>query len=274
MAAPKLVSDSYYDNLENRTLSGQFNQYRTTVSEKKLPRAANDDTVVANDNEPSLYQSRADRITALEKTSAPQAGRVEIQPRNTAIGVARSRANARDRATPLPNPKTALKVAKQGKAWSTFMSIIAWGTPVYVFQFICALLLLVALGIGGIISEIFSFDQEGQGGLTSFLAGVGEFFGTTLLDLVVRGLSLLGIDLPDPQGFIGLFIFLPFMIGFGTLIGMSIQYVVTFHNPFGGQGASLKMTAFIIALIGYFLPILNLFPWALIWAFVVLRYPN
>lgn len=40
------------------------------------------------------------------------------------------------------------------------------------------------------------------------------------------------------------------------------------------EGANMKMGAFLLAVIGYFLPILNLFPWALVWALVVLRYPN
>lgn len=255
------TDQAYQAAQAGRTMSGQ---YKSSITY----RAANDNADAANDNDV------ASRVVT-KSAAAPAATNDNQIARQTVSRRSRPRASARGLATTLKNPKAgvkgALKVAKQGKAVGTFWSIIAWGTPVYVFQFVCALFLILALGLGGKISS-FLEDAGWVGNILSNIAGA-------IFDGLSGLLESLGLgSLPDPTetipAMLGIFMLLPFILGLGTLIAMSVQYVVTLHNPFTGRRASLKMTAFILALIGYFLPILNLFPWALAWALIVLRYPN
>lgn len=181
---------------------------------------------------------------------------------------------------PALSVKRIKSVAKQGKAVGTFASICAWGFSVYVLQFKAALILLIAIGLGGILSEVLSYftSDDDAGFFESAFYGVVSFVGDSLVSILSNLLRVFGIVIPDPadtiEGLLGIFLFLPFIIGVGTLLAMSIQYSVTLHNAFGGQKAGLKLMCFVLALIGYFIPILNLLPWFFPWAWVVMRHPK
>ncbi len=65
-----------------------------------------------------------------------------------------------------------------------------------------------------------------------------------------------------------------FFIGLGTLIVMGIIYSLARVNCFFGQGAHIKGPVFCLAVVGYLLPFTNIFPWFILWAWAVWRYPN
>ncbi len=68
--------------------------------------------------------------------------------------------------------------------------------------------------------------------------------------------------------------FVIFAIGLVTLMTMSFVYVFSGINCLFGKGSALKVSSFIFALFGYFMPFLNIFPWFVLWAVAVWRYPK
>lgn len=65
-----------------------------------------------------------------------------------------------------------------------------------------------------------------------------------------------------------------FFIGVGTLIAMAIMYALSGVRCFFGEGAHVKGPVFCLAVVGYVLPFVNAFPWFLLWALAVWRYPK
>lgn len=92
-----------------------------------------------------------------------------------------------------------------------------------------------------------------------FVNLTGWFFGFAYIDLM-------------PMGVVGILI--PFIFGLVSLGGSAFFAVLLRLNPLGGNGAGLKTGAFIFALVCYFIPIVNIFPWILIWIWAVAIYPK
>ena len=65
-----------------------------------------------------------------------------------------------------------------------------------------------------------------------------------------------------------------FFIGIGTLIAMGVIYSISGVKCFFGEGAHIKGPLFCLAVVGYILPFVNIFPWFLLWAIAVWRYPK
>jgi hypothetical protein len=68
--------------------------------------------------------------------------------------------------------------------------------------------------------------------------------------------------------------FVVFAIGLATLLTMSFMYIFSGISCLFGEGAAAKVSTFIFALFGYFMPFLNIFPWFALWALAVWRYPK
>ena len=86
----------------------------------------------------------------------------------------------------------------------------------------------------------------------------------------------LGFDLNDlnPANFFMITHVLVMFIGWGTLLAIGIIYTMSAQKAFSGKGASGKNGMFLLALIGYSIPILNLFPWFFLWTLMVLKNPR
>ena len=74
--------------------------------------------------------------------------------------------------------------------------------------------------------------------------------------------------------FLYLFLGAVFLIGFGTLIFMAITYALSGVSGFLGKGSHIKGPVFCLAVVLYMLPFTNLFPWFILWALAVWRYPK
>jgi hypothetical protein len=87
--------------------------------------------------------------------------------------------------------------------------------------------------------------------------------------------NIIGFGLDDIAG---AFYFITYMvvlaIGLITLLSAFIQHTLALNHPLSGRGAGFKIGAFLLALIGYSIPLLNLFPWVLIWLFAISKYPR
>lgn len=91
---------------------------------------------------------------------------------------------------------------------------------------------------------------------------------------LVEKITGFDISLIEP-GTIGFFFhFMTFIYGFFVLFSIFFVYKLAFLNPLFGRGSNLKTGMFLLAMIGYFLPIANLLPWFLPWTIAVLKNPK
>lgn len=66
------------------------------------------------------------------------------------------------------------------------------------------------------------------------------------------------------------------LLAYGMILLASIYlaYTATSFKPLSGWRAGFKKGAFMIAVVGYSIPVVNLFPWFIVWIFAVGRYPK
>lgn len=66
------------------------------------------------------------------------------------------------------------------------------------------------------------------------------------------------------------------ILGFAIfkLLAIYLIYKLALLRPLSGQGGGLKMGAVLLAVVGYFIPILNLFPWFIPWTVAVWMRPK
>jgi hypothetical protein len=126
-------------------------------------------------------------------------------------------------------------------ATRTNVIILSWATPLwFTLQLPLSILALIAFGGAGAVAEILpSWLVEWTVGGVFYLLQVAVFF-----------------------------------IGVGTLIVMGIIYTISRVNCLFGEGAHIKGPVFCLAVVGYLLPFTNIFPWFLLWALAVWRYPK
>lgn len=166
-------------------------------------------------------------------------------------------------------PKAALTKALPGGARilavrATIMNI-SWASWLWIaFQVPIAIFAVFAFGIALGWDEI----QNGDGGFIDSVVG----FVANAADSVVNFFTGFTFD-----HFTSLFMLangLVFLIGLGTMLAMAIVYLLNGVPCFFGKGAGVKIGCFILALVCYFLPILNLFPWAIVWALAIIMNPE
>ena len=66
------------------------------------------------------------------------------------------------------------------------------------------------------------------------------------------------------------------LMAFGILMLFTMYFLYTLRglNPLFGDGGGTKLGMFLLAIIGYSLPVLNIVPWFLFWAWAVWKYPR
>lgn len=142
-------------------------------------------------------------------------------------------------------------VVARAKVMRVTLVIWGWGFSFYVPQMVFALLCVAGLGLYYVYNE--SWTQF------VFNLVVENFFGFTTDASII-------------------FIFCWFLvlaIGWGTVAAAAIVYKVSFFSPFFGEkGASVKICAFLLALLGYAIPLANIFPWFVLYTLAVTRYPK
>jgi hypothetical protein len=172
--------------------------------------------------------------------------------------------------TKLTNHKKSVAIARKlaikARVSAVNITIFSWSITAWVgVQLPLALLSLAALGAAGIAQSIISS--------VPFLGSVLQ----TLNSVVAKGGSLLGLDIDlaaGAQGAVMALNMIVFAMGIIFLLIMVFQYTFSRLKPLSGQAAGLKIGVFVIAIAGYFIPIANLFPWAVIYAAVVWKYPK
>jgi hypothetical protein len=179
---------------------------------------------------------------------------------------------------------TATKVAGRLAARAVTVSIWSWAFWIWMwFQVPFAIVSILFMGLTEAIYQ-FSLtvqpDAEGSFAASAIAAGVAKvtaFLLNTVAAVVDAVMELtLGFKLSDlnPANFFMMTHVLVMLMGWGTLLAIGIIYTISAQKSFSGRGASGKNAMFLVALIGYSIPILNLFPWFFLWTLMVLKNPR
>jgi len=164
------------------------------------------------------------------------------------------------------NRKTATKVLKRVKVKFVTASIIAWGMTLWSIQVVFALVSTIFLGLLGASSAVVNSNI-----ITRGLGWVAER-ATEAATWVISGTAISISDMTAGM-FMAMYV-ITFAIGMITLMAASIQYMMSLIHPLSGEQMGMKYGAFLIAILGYATPLLNLFPWFLVFAVVVWKYPR
>lgn len=168
----------------------------------------------------------------------------------------------------------------RGRATAVSSSIMAGGLFAWsVFQLPLAIFSILLLGVAGAVAEIKSvlMSHNPEDG---FWVSIGKstlsIIGDIVSDTAAFALDLFGIDINtlSPENIFMLTHVLVFMFGVAMLLIVYSAYTLTLHKPLGGNGSGMKYGALLGCLIGYSIPIINLFPWFIVWVVVVWIYPK
>jgi hypothetical protein len=146
-------------------------------------------------------------------------------------------------------------------------SVFAWVTPLWLgVQLPFAILSLVLLGITSMFSALIN--------ATGF---VGNTIGW-IASMLAEGVKYIsGIDINLARMSESFFL-VPYVIvlaiGLLSLLIVYLQYTLALLKPLSGNHSGFKMGMFLLALLGYSVPVANMFPWVLIFAAVVWKYPR
>jgi len=99
---------------------------------------------------------------------------------------------------------------------------------------------------------------------------------TTIATGLMDALKVFGIDLSvfDPYGLAFVAGLAVLAIGLFTIMSAIFAYSLGFINCFGGRGSTAKTAALLLCFLGYGLPVVNLFPWFVLYLLAVSRYPK
>ena len=154
------------------------------------------------------------------------------------------------------------------------VEIFSWAGWIWlVFQVPFAILTVVFLGLMGLQAKWQEFVHNTTAGqIIDWVTTPIQWLGQGAAAIA----KLLGADISaiSFSNFFMLSLMLTAFIGWGTLLAMGINYVVTMTKCLSGKGSGIKWTTLLIAVCAYGIPVLNLFPWFLLWLGAVWLYPT
>jgi hypothetical protein len=168
-------------------------------------------------------------------------------------------------------------------------SLWLWGIGGVIHTFVIlpfAILSLFALTVAAVFEK--AKDLIAADSSDGIITGVLKWFGRSALEVVgFAGQSLAWVvnkltgwdpsslaKLVDPGSWFMAFFAVSFFFALFTLGIIYFSYTFSRTNPLGGKGSGLKMGTLLLCLIGYFIPVLNLFPWFFFWTWAVIKSPN
>lgn len=135
------------------------------------------------------------------------------------------------------------------------------------FQVFLAIVSLISMAVMSVTEGIS--EQIDSNGVTRFVSDVFGFIGNTLAEGIrtLTGFDIEGfLYLLDPKTWFLLTHTMIFSFGIMMLGGIILFYFFSGVRPFG---AWPKLVAFIVAMMGYATPFLNIFPWFFLYTIVV-----
>lgn len=162
---------------------------------------------------------------------------------------------------------------------SVTLSIWSWGFFIWLwFQLPFTILSIVFMAMTQVLYEIFSTtsaaaDEDGivETVINSFTHAVEVLAGVANEFLKLFGFHL---DALNPANMFILTHTLLVLVGWLILLTIGIIYTMTGQKAFSGKGAGGKNVMFILAFVGYAVPILNILPLFFFWTLMVLKNPR
>lgn len=173
---------------------------------------------------------------------------------------------------------TAHTVKDTAKAARATYAIWSWAFYVWFwFQIPVAIFSLVMMGLHQVFYSIWMTETITRSDENLLLAA-----GRTALDLLLTPfrwafqafLRLFDID-PNIVG--GIFMMtnmIVMVIGWLTLFTAAFIYLGSGNKPILGKSGGAKTMTFLLAMVAYAIPFLNIFPWFIIWTLMVLKNPK
>lgn len=162
---------------------------------------------------------------------------------------------------------------------SVTLSIWSWGFFIWLwFQLPITILSIIFMAITDVLHGLFvttsaTADEDGlvEMVIEGFAVAV-EF----LFKVANEFSKIFGFDIEylNPANMFMITHVLLVLVGWGMLLAMSIIYTMTGQKAFSGNGAGGKNAMFILALVGYAIPILNILPLFFFWTLLVLKNPR
>ena len=169
-----------------------------------------------------------------------------------------------ERIKKLARPSTAKVAVARAKVGSVTVGALSWAGPLWFAQFLFAILAILALGIMGLTDAVPAQD-------TGWFTRIANSIIRTTADL----LRVFGFDLiAFAQNFYFISAVLILAIGLFTMMTLYVIYTLARIRCFTGEHAGFKMGMFLLALIGYTVPVVNMFPFVLFWIGAVWLYPR
>ena len=88
----------------------------------------------------------------------------------------------------------------------------------------------------------------------------------------IFGFSL--VEVGDPSNWFTATYYLVVLFGWATLLLAVFIYLLAMVNPFFGKGAAWKMGGFLISVVGYLIPGLNILPWFAVYTVAIWTHPE
>jgi hypothetical protein len=226
------------------------------------------------------YQDRGIQPTyKTQRTESPKPSQIPTQVRNVereyqrrSHTPARSPSVRGKTAPKLVPQKVALETAIRAKATTVSLANLSWSLTLWAtIQLPIAIINAVFLGIMMAVDELKA--QVTQNKLGEMVWNFGEKVVNPIADAAKFVLNV-DIEALDPAIVFFVTNLVVFLCGIATLLILGIIYQLAFVNTLFGKGSHVKVAAFIAALVGYMLPILNIFPWFLFWVLAIWRYPK
>lgn len=249
---PSIGSVTPLRNVRVDVQSGQNNQVEPTPTPKAQPRREPD----------NVRRNTVGRVGGnVTHTNQPRKPRRTLNPKKALI-------------RKLPGGPVTAAVAEKAMVSAVTAEIFSWaGWIWFVFQLPLAILTVALLGLVGLQAKLQEF-------LHNTIAGQVIDWVTTPIQWLGQGaswvLNQFGVDFSviSVANLFMLFLMITAFIGWGTLLAMGINYVVTMTKCLSGKGSGVKWTALLIAVCAYGIPVLNIFPWFLLWLGAVWLYPT
>jgi hypothetical protein len=228
------------------------------------PYASNDETFNAS------YKKRGLQPQPLGKVNTNTAPANDNSYTNSTQAMPTQRRNFQSASTPTKKakagPSTAMKLFARTKASAVNMSILLWGSTLWLaVQIPFGLISLVMFGLTGVAQAAATSSGFASVALwvaDRVLSAAGFLFG---FDASVVSMS---------EGFALATYILVLAVGLLSIFTAYLQYTMAFLRPLSGEEANLKIGVLLFVIFGYSVPLLNLFPWILLWMAVVWKYPK
>ena len=172
---------------------------------------------------------------------------------------------------------------RRAKATGTTIGIWSWGFFVWLwFQVPFAVISIAFMALTQAIYVVYTnitVASANDGLLVTAAKYVGNILATGISNVlqIVNFLlnKFLGFDLNslNPANFFMMTHLTVMIIGWTTLFTAAFVYKLSGSNPIFGKGLS-KAGTFLLAMICYAIPIMNLFPWFFIWTLAVMKNPK